>query len=134
MNMKALSALLIPLGLLSACSKPLPPEEQVKQRAEARYEALLAGDAKKAYGFLTPAKREALNYENYLRTHPQRLNIKSAKVLKVACQTPDACQAEVEIEYNYEPGFKGYVPGQMQMVKPEKWVRVDNQWWLFIKK
>ena len=134
MNTKVLSSLLIPLALLAACSKPLPPEEQVKKRVEARYAALLAGDSKKAYEFLTPAKREALSYENYIRTHPQRLNLKSAKVLKVTCQTPDACQAEVEIEYSYQPGFKGHVPGQMQMVKPEKWVRVDGQWWFFIKK
>src|SRR6218665_3399671 len=41
----------------SAPPTPASPEQAVEQRANARWKALLAGDIKQAYGFITPSYR-----------------------------------------------------------------------------
>lgn len=124
-------ALALSVGLISACSPPKTPEEQVKERIEARYASVIKNDTKAVYEFLTPEKRASQSYENYLGTHPQRIIVSSAKVLKVECPTADACNAETQLEYEFAKNFKGSVPGMVNPVVPEKWVRVDGQWYFY---
>lgn len=126
------AAVLFALALLAGCSTvPAKPEEAVAQRAQARYDALIAKDYKKAYAYFTPAFREANVYESWIRSRPPRADFLSARVLKVECHSADACAVDMETSYESPRGVRAAPKGSIERVTPERWVRVDGQWWLF---
>lgn len=104
-----------------AAVKPRTAEELVKERAQARWDALVKGDVKSAYTFLSPGSRAVLSYDSYaaaIRTGFW----KSAKVDRVECETQQACQAHATIEYEF----------QGQRIKTplrESWIREGTDWW-----
>ena len=101
--------------------KPQSAEELVKERAQARWDALVKGDVKGAYTFLSPGSRAVLNFESYAAAI--RVGFwKSARVERVECKTVDACEAHATIEYEY----------QGQRIKTplrETWIREGTDWW-----
>lgn len=124
---------LLPLALLTACAAVTPstPEEAVAKRAQARFDALVARDFKAAYGFFTPSYRDRVDYENWIRSRLPRASFRSARVLKVECPSADACEVEMETAYDSPRGVKAAPKGLVERVVPERWVRVEGEWWLF---
>lgn len=120
-------------ALLAACAglQPSTPEEAVARRVQARYDALIARDFKSVYGFFTPAYRDRLAYEDWIRSRPPLAHFRSARVLKVECVTPDACDVEVESAYDSPRGVRSAPKGTIDRVTPERWVRVGGKWWIF---
>ena len=75
-----------------AAVKPRAAEEIVKERAQARWDALVKGDANAAYAFMSPGSRAVLTAEAYVNSI--RVGFwKSAQVNKVECGTEQACEA-----------------------------------------
>ena len=104
---------------------PRTPEEAVKARAQARWDALVKGDLKAAYGFLSPGSRAVTTQEAYgasIRTGFW----KSAVVERAACDAPQACEAQVTIEYEFQ-GKRVKTPLR------ETWIREGTDWW-FVQK
>jgi hypothetical protein len=100
-------------------------EEVVKERSQARWNALIAGEFAKAYSFASPGSKQVtpeIDYEKKLR----RGFWKSAKVDKVECKTDESCDVSLTIEYE----FKG-----MRTTTPlkETWVREGNEWWYVLR-
>lgn len=126
-------AALLSLLVLAGCAAiaPTTPEEAVGRRAQARIDALVAKDYKAAHAFFTPGYRDKLGYEDWIRSRPPRAQFLSGRVVKVACVSADACDIEMETTYDSPRGVKGAPKGVIQRVTPERWVRVDGQWWLF---
>jgi len=58
--MKALNFLMMigMIALLAACSDPRPAAEVVEERAQARWEAMVARDFQTAWEYYTPGYRE----------------------------------------------------------------------------
>lgn len=101
-----------------------PPEVIVKQRAQERWNALVAGDLTKAYSYMSPASRQAISPE--LFRNSIRLGFwKSAEVGAVTCDK-DACEAVVQMTYTYR-GTKVSTPFR------ETWVHSDGNWWHVFK-
>lgn len=119
--------------LLASCAslQPLPPEEAVAKRAQARYDALIARDFKKVHGYFTPAYRERFAYEDWIRSRPPMVRFRAARVLKVECVTEETCDVEVESAYDSPRGVRSAPKGTIDRVTPERWIRVDGQWWIF---
>ena len=70
--------------------EPKGAESVVAERAQARWSALVAGKLSEAYKFYSPASRELMTYEDFIRSI--RVGFwKTAQVEKVACGSPDAC-------------------------------------------
>lgn len=101
-----------------------PPEELIKARAQERWNALLAGDVPKVYGFMSPTAREALSLEAF-RGAIRIGFFKSAEVVKVECQ-PDVCDVQLQVTYVYR-GSSIVTPVR------ESWVRSDGGWWHVFK-
>jgi hypothetical protein len=99
----------------------------VEMRAKARWEALIAGDYQKAYGFMTAASRQATSLDGF-RARGRVAVYRSATVDSVTCEV-DACSAEVFVNYDHRK-FKGGATrlketwvlerGQMSYVDPIK--------------
>ena len=96
-------------------------EDVVRERAQARWEALLKNDIKTAYGYLSPGSRSVMTLEAY--TSGIRGGFwKSAQVDKVTCAGPDTCSVQVVIEYRY-------AGNTIKTPIGEDWIRQDSQWW-----
>lgn len=104
-----------------AAMQPRTPEEAVKARAQARWDALLKGDMKAAYALLSPGSKAVTTQEAYAGT--MRAGFwKSVVVEKVACDAPQACEAQVTIEYEFQ-GRRTRTPLR------ETWIREGMDWW-----
>ena len=101
--------------------QPRPAEEVVKERAQARWDALVKGDTKTAYTFFSPGSRAVLTPEGWAST--LRLGFwKSAEVEKVTCRLQDACDVQVRIEYEFQ-GRRTKTP------LGETWIKEGSDWW-----
>lgn len=112
-----------------------PPTERIGQRAIERYQAMIGLDFRKAYGYITPAYREKMSYDNHLKAHPPLAKYIDAKLVAVNCISSEAC--DVDIEYTTGPakvGIKGAVPWKSTRVITERWVLVDGEWWYYIRR
>lgn len=126
---RRLAAAMLGLALLLAgCAavEPRGPEQIVGERAKQRWDALIAGDLKKAYAFMSPAGRTVVTQEAYEKSIRRGFH-KAARVTQVRCTGPELCEVTLEIEYD----FSGR---RMQTPFFEKWVRQDSQWWYLYEK
>lgn len=101
------------------------PEERVEQRAQARLDALLAADFKKAFSFLAPATREATTLPHWASQYAGVAQWVAVDVNSVKCE-PDRCDVSVSVTY--------------QMVRPrikntrlfrEVWIDVNGHWYFY---
>lgn len=115
------------VGLLAACAAigTQSPQDVVRERAQARWDALVKGDFQAAYAYLSPGSREVLSEANYV-AGLGRSFWKSAKVDKVECISDAACNVDATIEYE----FQGRL---IRTPLRESWVREGSQWW-YLKK
>ena len=111
------------LAGIAACASigQRPPEEVVGQRAQARWDALVKGDLKSAYGYLSPGSRSVMDQANYESTI-RRGFWKAAKVDKVMCSAQQSCEVHVTIEYD----FRGAVT---KTPLRETWIKEGPDWW-----
>jgi hypothetical protein len=105
-----------------------PPEQLVSQLAAKRWDALVARDFEKAYGFSTPSYRQ-LNNADFYKKSRQGAPVKwvSAKVLRVECEDK---KCAVRIALESKPlvpfPFKDTITSGLD----ESWVYEDGQWWI----
>ena len=100
---------------------PKPAEEIVKERAQARWNALVQGDVKTAYDFFSPGSRSTTSLADF--AGGIRIGFwKAVTVEKVECSSADRCDAHSNIEYDYR-GTRIKTPHR------EVWVKDGSQWW-----
>ncbi|MBY6205949.1 hypothetical protein [Halomonas denitrificans] len=118
--------------VLAACGAgepPRPDHEVVAERAQARWDALLAGDFAAALEFHTPAFRERTPVEAYRADMSNRpVRWVSAEPRAATCED-DRCTMEMLVGYRLSSG-----PAQLsgmgnQRPIEETWVRIDDNWW-----
>ena len=113
--------------LMAGCAvmAPRTPEEAVKQRSQARWEALLKGDTKTAYGYLSPGSRAVLKETDYDASIRKDF-WKSARVEKVDCERGERCEVQLTIEYEFQRK-------RTKTPLRETWIREGSDWW-FVQK
>ena len=117
---------------LGGCASVAPksPEEQVTERAEAHWKALIAGDFAKAYGYLVPSYRAIVSSADYERRFGAAGRWTNAIVHSVECEA-EACKARVRITSRLLiPQFATRI-NEVNSYVDETWVREDGQWWKF---
>ena len=109
--------------LVGGCAAVAPkaPEDVVKQLSQARWEALLKGDTKTAYGYLSPGSRAVLKEADYDASIRKDF-WKAARVDKVDCERGERCEVQLTIEYEFQ---------RMRTKTPlrETWIREGSDWW-----
>ena len=99
-----------------------PAEAVVKDRAQARWNALVQGDVKAAYEYYGPGTRATVSLADF--TGGMKIGFwKSVTVDKVECDSPDRCEAYTTIEYE-QRGMRVKSPSR------ETWIREGSNWWL----
>ena len=101
------------------------PEERVEQRAQARLDALLGQDIKKAFSFLAPAQRATTTWQRWGSKYAGVGQWRAVGVNSVECDA-DRCDVSAYVSY--------------QMVRPkientraskEVWINVNGQWYFY---
>ena len=124
----ALGRLGIGVLAVAACScaiAPRAPEAVVKEKAQARWDALVKGDTNAAYGYLSPGSRSVITAADYA-TSLRAGFWKSAMVEKVECGSAQSCDVSATIEYEHL-GRRTKTPVR------ETWIREGSEWWYLRK-
>ena len=114
---------------ISACATTKPAGGDVKSRAQARWDALLAADLDTAYALYSPGYRSShsrTDFEIDLRS--RRVRWTGAKVLEASCEA-DMCSVESKVDYKVNKPVPGVPEWKSSEKIVERWVRVDGQWW-----
>ena len=119
-------------ALLSGCdgflSDPKTPEEVVAERAQARWEALIAGQWESAYSFASPAYRSMVDVDGFRRRQGGKTLALGSTVRKVECDG-EACEAVVRLKFRPPvPQIKSVLETDYK----ERWVLDDGDWWIFL--
>lgn len=119
-------------ALLSGCAAgPAVPgvaekaEAVIARRAQQRWDALIASDVPKAYGFLSPGSRQSTSLGGY--TASLKLGTwRKAAVERVDCKEPDLCEVHLKIDYQ----VRGSALATPLL---ETWTKVGDEWWYVLK-
>ena len=124
------AAALLPLLLAACAGMPAqPPEEIVEQRAQARWDAMLAGDYEAAHAFATPGHRSATSASDLeIEMRTRQVQYVSAEAVGASCEA-SVCEARVKLEYKVVKPVRGLPEWQSSGVDEEKWILTDGQWW-----
>jgi len=126
-SMKSGVVFTVAVAVLGGCAAldARPPEEVLKERAQARWDAMVNSDFKTAYQYLSPGSRAVLTAEAYAGSLKAGF-WKAAAVEKVICAAPDVCDAIMSIEYE----FRG---SRIKTPLKETWIKEGSSWW-FVQK
>ena len=130
MNQSLIKALVASLlvGALLGCSSP-PEPQTVEERAQARWDHVVAREFEQAYEFMSPGYRATTPLHEYMidiMSRPVRWT--SAEVIGASC-LEEVCRVSVEVTYQAVGA-----PGPLRHLRParqieERWLQVDGQWW-----
>lgn len=84
------------LGACATTATVADPKVAVRERANARWQALMAGDFAKAYTFTVPAFKEKMTEAAYIAQFAQP-QWNGAEVVNVTCAQPTVCVARVKV-------------------------------------
>jgi hypothetical protein len=116
-------------AVLTGCaSVPATPEQAVRERANGHWQARMARNHEGAYGFMPPSYRAVTSLDSYRRRYGD-LNLTSATVEGVKCETQDKCVATTKVEARVP--LRGSGTPTVFTLYDEVWIREGGQWWLF---
>lgn len=101
-------------------------EDAVRERAQAYWDAVIAGEWEKAYGYATPGFRASVDLFGFRSRVSGQVKLKSAEVVSVSCKDT-ICEATMRI--GVQPLQKGYPETRTDLT--ERWVQEDGDWWRF---
>lgn len=123
-------------SLLSACatSGSGPEKEKIENRAQARWDALLAGDVETAYGYFSPGYRSSVSLIDYaVELRMRRVNWTSAAYKEHSCENK-TCDVKFTVGYKIVRALPGVPTFESQSIVDERWIQIDGQWWYLPQK
>ena len=114
-----------PRGGFTAESSKEQKAAAVRERAEARWKALIKDDIAAAYGYLSPTTRDVVSLDQY-KQKIARGTFRDAKVDAVECEA-ELCKVSIRLTYD-RSRIKG-------MVTPfqETWIIERGQFWYVLR-
>ena len=122
------------LAAVSACAANPPADNVVAERAQARWDALLAGDYAAAYVYYSPGYRSsksAVDLGMDIRT--RKVKYRSAQYQDQSCEK-DTCTVRVEVGYEVTKPVPGLNKWESKSIISEKWIKSDGEWWFLPQK
>jgi hypothetical protein len=96
-------------------------QEVIKERAQARWNAMVKSDFGTAYSYMSPSGRAIITKDGYATTLKEGFWT-DAQVKGVTCSGPEACDVHLLIEY-------AHAGSRFKTPLVEKWVKNDGNWW-----
>jgi len=101
----------------------------VKDRAQKRWNALVAGKLTTAYQFNTAAFRAVVSPEKYPDKFGNGGFWIGAEVVDVTCPVPERCTARVRVDF--KPMLLAARTDKITTHKDETWLLENGQWWFY---
>jgi hypothetical protein len=116
--------------LLAGCaSSPAARDKALQERAQARWDALLAGDFAAAYAFNSPGYRSATSVTDFeISFRVRRLKYEAAKYDSHSCEE-QACTVRIWVDYSIPRPAQGVPEWKGRNVIEERWILTDGTWW-----
>lgn len=107
------------------------PEAAVRARAQRNWNARIAGELDKTYAFTTPSYRGATSLDKYKKGFGSAVQLTSAEVADVKCESADKCVANTKVVAKplLMLGRRNLPP--IVTYIDETWLNENGQWWLF---
>ena len=114
-----------PFGVFTADSPAEQKSAVVRERAQARWQALIKDDIETAYGYLSPTTRDVVSLEQY-KKKVARGTFRDAKIESVACEA-ELCKVKLTLTYDHAR--------LKVMVTPleETWIIERGQFWYVLR-
>lgn len=116
---------------LTACQGEAPrsDEEVVRDRAQSRWDAVVAQDYQAAWAYYSPGFRETTDAPTYALDMARRpVRRTAATVQDVHCDG-DRCEVTTRVRYRTIQGVS-YLRGmELERDASETWIRIDGKWW-----
>jgi len=125
-----LLAAMISILLLGACASTGDAKKHpVEERAQARWDALLASDFDTAYSMYSPGYRSANSRVDFeISQRSRKVAILAAKVTDSDCSS-EACTVSAVVQYRVGAPVPGVSKWESSSQLEERWVRTDGKWW-----
>ncbi|KAA9130765.1 hypothetical protein F3N42_10345 [Marinihelvus fidelis] len=133
---RAFAAALTAALLLSACATMGggTPEEQVADRAQARWDLLLERNLEDAYEYFTPGYRSSVSIDQWRRKlSAQPVTWDGASVTGVTCDPEGSCMARVRVDYSIRGGLPGVQQFKSVTDVEETWINSNGEWFYLPK-
>lgn len=112
------------------------PEDAVRQRAAAYWEARVAGKAEAAYSFAAPSYRSVTSLDRFRNQYVGPTYVFAVEVISVTCQEKaSVCTARTRLDFRTPPVLVGGRPAALPAVqsthRDERWIMEDRNWWRY---
>ena len=133
-----LAGLGVAATLVAGCATVTPADSDewresqrpvLKQRAEARWGALIKGEYEAAYEYLTPAQRTVVSLQQYKRATGGAVQWRVAQVDDIRYDSPTVAAVSVAVTYRFAPPGSGGKEIESVRQLQEKWLYTDGGWW-----
>jgi hypothetical protein len=116
--------------LLTACAGTgTTKKNPVEERAQQRWDALLAGDFDTAYTYYSPGYRSANSRVDFeISQRSRKVAILAALVESSECES-EACTVTAQVQYRVGAPAPGVSKWESSSKLQERWVRTQGQWW-----
>ena len=128
-TMKPATVFMLLVFLLSACATTPSTDELVKERAEARWEALLSRDYASAYSFYSPGYRSTASVTDFeIEMRLRRVRWTTAEYLRHDCDE-NTCSVSFRVGYRVASPVPGVDAWNGYDVITDQWVKTGGEWW-----
>lgn len=115
--------------LLGACASTGVSKNDIEDRAQARWDAILSNDLDTAYGYYSPGYRTATSRVDFeIAMRLRKIKWVSAEVLESSCEA-DLCTLTTLVGYEITKPLPGVPEWKSKQEVTERWVRTEGQWW-----
>ena len=101
----------------------------VQERAQARWQAIVAGELDTAYTFANPGFRSTITPEFHHHRLVSGIEWQAAEIHQVECQT-QRCTVSVNVTYEVTEPPTGIA---FDETLEEIWIFVNDQWWIYLR-
>ncbi|WP_422848658.1 hypothetical protein ACOYR4_03565 [Acidovorax sp. M14] len=117
--------------VLAGCAAlgPATPEQQVKERATAFWNARLKADPQGAYALLSPSYRGIRSEKEFVQSNSRGIAAEKVEVGAVTCEA-EKCTARVAI--TGKPAVPGLTLPVITNYMDDVWVSEQGQWWRYM--
>jgi len=127
--------LMVSLLALSACAtSPAARDKDIQERAEARWEALLARDYATSYAYLSPGYRSTTSVTDFeIGVRARRVQYISAEYKAHSCDET-VCMVQMLVGYRVVRPVAGVPEWKSTSLLEERWIYTNGEWWFLPEK
>lgn len=128
-NQWRLAGLAFAAAWLAVACVPHEPQS-VEERAQQRWNHMVAGEYKDAWAYLSPGFRETTNAETYAANmNTKQIRYISATVVGSDCGE-ETCKVRTEVTYRVPGAPTGINTLKPSRIVRENWILAEDRWWL----